>query len=162
VCRTPVLDPKVGETEHVFVGTFQHTIDDKGRLTMPAKWRDELESGLVITYGLDDCLFVFTEPRFKVVAEKVVAQGFESPESRDWSRYFLGKAETIELDKQGRILISQNLRSQFGLNGEVIVVGLYDRIEIWDPKKHQAMTERITAEPSAIAERWRDMMQGVK
>jgi MraZ protein len=152
----------VGETEHVFVGTFQHTIDDKGRLTLPAKWRDELEPALVITFGLDDCIFVFTETRFRTIAEKVALQGFESPEARDWSRYFLGKAETIEIDKQGRILISQGLRAQFGLNGDAVVVGLYDRIEIWAPAKHQAMNERITAEPSAIAKRWRDMMTGVK
>jgi MraZ protein len=152
----------MGEIEHVFVGTFQHTIDDKGRLTMPAKWRDELDSGLVLTFGLDDCLFVFTESRFKAIAEKITAQGFESPSGRDWSRYILGNAETIEIDKQGRILISPKLRSQFGLNGEVVVVGLFDRIEIWEPKKHQTMSERITAEPSAIAERWRDMMNGAK
>jgi MraZ protein len=160
--RTPVLGAKVGEIERVFVGTFQHTIDDKGRLTLPAKWRDELESDLVITYGLDECLFVFAQSRFKAIAEKVVAQGFESPNARDWSRYFLGNAETIELDKQGRVLISQHLRAHFGLNGEVVVVGLFDRIEIWEPKKHQAMSDRITAEPSAIAERWREMMQNAK
>jgi MraZ protein len=74
----------------------------------------------------------------------------------------LGNAETIELDKQGRVLISQHLRAHFGLNGEVVVVGLFDRIEIWEPKKHQAMSDRITAEPSAIAERWREMMQNAK
>lgn len=160
--RTPVLAPKVGEIERVFLGTFQHTVDDKGRLTLPAKWRDELESDLVITYGLDECLFVFAQSRFKTIAEKVAAQGFESPNARDWSRYLLGNAETIELDKQGRVLISQNLRSRFALNGEVVVVGLFDRIEIWEPKKHQAMHARIMAEPSAIAERWREMMQSAK
>lgn len=152
----------MGEIERVFVGTFQHTIDDKGRLTLPAKWRDELESGIVVTRGLDDCLFVFPESKFRAMAENVTAQGFESPNARDWARYILGNAEMVEIDKQGRILISQNLRSQFGLNGEVIVVGLYDRIEIWEPKKHRAMTERITAEPAAIAERMRDMMRGAQ
>jgi MraZ protein len=154
--------PKWEKIERMFVGTFSHTVDDKGRLTMPAKWRDELESALVITYGLDDCLFVFTESRFKQIAEKVVAQGFESPQARDWSRYFLGKAETIELDKQGRILISQAMRSAFGLNGEVVVVGLFDHIEIWEPRKHRAIDERLSAEPSAIAERWRDTMLAAK
>ena len=160
--RTPVLAPKVGEIEQVFVGTFQHTIDDKGRLTLPAKWRDELESGIVITRGLDDCLFVFPESKFKTMAEKVVAQGFENQNARDWERYILGNAETDEIDKQGRISISQKLRSALGLNGEVVVVGLYDRIEVWEPKKHQAMTERVTSEPSAIAERMRDLMRGAK
>ena len=160
--RTPVLALKVGEIEQVFVGTFQHTIDDKGRLTLPAKWRDELESGVVITRGLDDSLFVFPESKFKAMAEKVVAQGFENQNARDWERYILGNAETDEIDKQGRISISQKLRSALGLNGEVVVVGLYDRIEVWEPKKHQAMTERVTAEPSAIAERMRDLMRGAK
>ena len=146
----------------MFVGTFQHTIDDKGRLILPAKWRDELESELAVTFGLDDCLFVFSKSKFQAMAEQVVAQGFQTPKARDWARYILGNAEIVEIDKQGRILISQPLRTRFGLNGEVMVVGLYDRFEIWDPKKHQTMTERITAEPSAIAERMDDMMRGAK
>ena len=160
--RTTVLDLKVGETELMFVGTFQHTIDDKGRLTLPAKWRDELESELAVTFGLDDCLFVFIKSKFQTMAEKVVAQGFQTSNARDWARYILGNAEMVEMDKQGRILISQTLRTKFGLNGEVMVVGLYDRFEIWEPKKHQAMLERITSEPAAIAERMDDMMRSAK
>jgi MraZ protein len=152
----------VGEVERVFLGSFQHTIDDKGRLTLPAKWREELESGVVVTRGLDDCLFIFPESKFKAMADVVDAQGFENPDARNWERYIFGNAEVVEIDKQGRILISQNLRSQFGLNGEVVVVGLYSRIEVWDPKKHQAMTERITSDPSATAERMRDMIRGSK
>lgn len=146
----------------MFVGTFQHTIDDRGRLTLPAKWRDELESELAVTFGLDDCLFVFPKSIFQKMAEKVVAQGFQTSNVRDWARYILGNAELVEIDKQGRILISQPLRTRFGLNGEVMVVGLYDRFEIWEPKKHQAMIERITAEPAVIAERMDNLMRGAK
>jgi len=146
----------------VFLGSYQHTIDDKGRLTLPSKWRESLDTNVVVTRGLDDCLFVIPESKFQTMAEAIDAQGFESNDARDWERYLFGMAEIIEIDKQGRILIPQTLRSQFGLNGEVMIVGVYSRIEIWDPKKYQAMTERITSEPSAIAQRMREMMRGEK
>ncbi len=146
----------------MFLGSHQHAIDEKGRLTLPAKWRAELASGVVVTRGLDDCLFIFPQPKFEQMAQVIDAQGFESADAREWERYIFGLAEQEDIDKQGRILIPQNLRGQFKLQNEIMVVGLFSRIEVWDPEKYKAMTERIEADPPAMAERMRQMMRAAK
>jgi MraZ protein len=146
--------------EHVFLGSSQHTIDDKGRLTLPAKWRDELSSGVVVTRGLDDCIFIFAQPRFESMAHEIDMQGFEGSDAREWGRYLFALAEMVEIDKQGRILLPQNLRTNFGLNGEVMVVGLNSRIEVWNPDKYKEMTKRVTSDPAGTAERMRQLIRG--
>jgi MraZ protein len=139
----------------VFFGTFQHAIDDKGRLTLPAKWRDYVEPRLVITRGIDDCVFILAESRFIQIAKLVDEKGFESADARAWARYLFANAEIVEVDKQGRILVPQSLRAEFGLNGEVTLVGAFSRIELWHPEKYKAMNARVTADPAALAERVR-------
>ncbi len=146
----------------MFLGSHQHAIDEKGRLTLPAKWRTELATGVVITRGLDGCLFIFPQPTFEQMALAVVAQGFESADSRGWSRFIFGEADQVELDKQGRILIPQSLRGEFKLDHEVTVVGLFDRIEVWDPAQYTEMMTRVQSDPNAIAERMRLMIRNVK
>jgi len=146
----------------VFFGTFQHAIDEKGRLTLPSKWREKIESKVAITRGLDDCLFILPESRFLAIAEKVDAQGFESADAREWGRYLFAKSEMLDVDKQGRILVPQDLRAEFGMNGEVTLVGVYSRIELWNPPKYQAMNARVTADPAALAERIRPLLYGQK
>lgn len=146
----------------MFFGTFQHVVDEKGRLTLPSKWRDYIESKMVVTRGLDDCLFIMTETRFRAIAENVDAQGFESTDAREYGRYLFANAEMLDVDKQGRILVPQNLRTEFGMNGEVVAVGVYSRIELWNPEKYQAMNARVTADPVALAERMRPMLRGPK
>src|SRR5512135_1328808 len=108
----------------MFFGSHQHTIDDKGRLTLPAKWRSELAGGVVVTRGLDDCLFVFPKEKFEAVARDMDLRGIELADARSWARYFLGMAADAETDKQGRVLIPQNLRDFAKLDGEVMVVGV--------------------------------------
>jgi MraZ protein len=146
----------------VFSGTFQHAIDEKGRLTLPSRWREFVEPKMVITRGLDDCLFILTETRFRAIAENVDAQGFESADARAYERYLFANAEMIDVDKQNRILVPLSLRSEFGMNGEVTVVGVYSRIELWNPQKYQAMNAHITADPAALAERMGPMLRGPK
>ncbi|MCX7837947.1 MAG: division/cell wall cluster transcriptional repressor MraZ [Anaerolineae bacterium] len=142
----------------MFLGTFQHAIDEKGRLTLPSKWRDYVEAKVVITRGLDDCLFILPETRFVEIAKIVDAQGFESTDAREWGRYLFANAEMVEVDKQGRILVPQPLRTEFGLNGEVTLVGVFSRIELWHPEKYKAMNARVTADPVALAERVRALL----
>lgn len=108
---------------------------------------------MVITRGLDDCLFVLTETRFIEIAKRVDAQGFENADARGWSRYLFANAEMVEVDKQGRILVPQALRTEFGMNGEVTVVGVFSRIELWNPDKYRAENARVTSDPAALAER---------
>lgn len=115
----------------MFLGEFSHTVDDKGRLTLPAKFRPELEKGVVITRGVDRCLYVFTAAEFQLLAERISTLPMTNADSREFSRHFFSGASDVELDKQGRILIPQNLREYAGINGEVIVAGVNKRIEVW-------------------------------
>jgi MraZ protein len=149
----------MGDTERMFFGSHQHTIDDKGRLTLPAKWRSELAGGVVVTRGLDDCLFIFQKAKFEAVAAELDEQGIELRDARDWTRYFLGMAVDAESDKQGRILIPQNLRDFAKLDGEVVVVGVVSRIEVWNPEKHRAANAKIESDVSAVAERMGQVMK---
>ncbi len=144
----------------MFVGTYQHTIDDKGRLTLPAKWRSELAGGVVVTRGVDKCLYILPRSRFEAMAKEIDEQGLERADARAWSRHFTGKATDVEADKQGRIVIPQNLREFAGLDGDVTVVGVVSRIEVWDPKRHMDAEEKIESDVENVAERIGAMMRG--
>ncbi|HEX9077513.1 MAG TPA: division/cell wall cluster transcriptional repressor MraZ [Anaerolineae bacterium] len=143
----------------MFFGSHQHTIDDKGRLTLPAKWRSELAGGVVVTRGLDDCLFIFPKSKFQAIAEEIDRQGIELGDARSWARYFLGMAADAESDKQGRILLPQNLRDFAGLDGEVVVVGVVSRVEVWSPERHKQANAKIESDVSAVAERMGQIMK---
>ena len=116
----------------MFLGEFTHTIDDKGRLTLPSKFRADLGHGVVVTRGVDKCLFVFTLAEFQRLADRIGTLPVTQVVAREFSRHFFSGASDVELDKQGRILIPQNLREYAGLDGDVIVVGISQRIEIWN------------------------------
>lgn len=143
----------------MFFGSHQHTIDDKGRLTLPAKWRSELAAGVVVTRGLDDCLFVFPKEKFEAIAREMDLQGIELADARSWARYFLGMAADAETDKQGRVLIPQNLRDFAHLDGEVVVVGVVSRIEVWSPERYKKANARTEQDVAAVAERMGQIMK---
>ncbi len=143
----------------MFFGSFQHSIDDKGRLTLPAKWRSELAGGVVVTRGLDGCLFIFPKDKFEAMALETDAQGIALADARAWSRYLLGHAADVEPDKQGRVLIPQDLRSFAGINGEVVVMGVMSRLEVWNPQRYKEANEHLEADANAVAERMGHTMQ---
>ncbi len=143
----------------MFLGSNNHSIDDKGRLTLPAKWRAELASGVVVTRGLDDCLFVFPQSKFESIAAEIDQAGIEFADARAWARYIAGMAEQIEVDKQGRILIPENLRGFANLNGEVVVLGVVSRIEIWNPVKFKENNTAIESNAPVVAERMGQIMK---
>jgi len=145
----------------VFLGTNNHTIDDKGRLTLPAKWRAELASGVVVTRGLDECLFVFPLAKFETIAAEIDQTGIELADARQWARYIAGMAEQLEVDKQGRILLPENLRQFGGLNGEVVVLGVVSRIEIWNPAKYRENNLAVESNAAVVAERMGQLMHRV-
>ncbi len=145
-----------------FLGTHTHNIDEKGRLTLPVKWRDGLVDGVMITRGLDKCLFVFPKGKFDVVLQRLMELPFEIADARNWVRYIGGNADEAEFDKQGRILISQNLRNFASLNGEVVVVGALDRIEVWNPEKYAEIDKSVETDASALAERFGQMIRQTK
>lgn len=116
----------------MFMGEYNHTIDAKGRLIIPAKFREVLGDEFVVTKGMDGCLFVFDNPEWQVFADKLRGLPMIDKEARQFTRFFLAGAAGVEVDKQGRILLPAVLRSFAGLEKEVALVGVGSRIEIWD------------------------------
>ncbi len=116
----------------MFMGEYNHTIDAKGRLIIPAKFRELLHDEFIITRGLDGCLFVFPNEEWQILEEKLRTLPLTQKNARKFTRFFMGGAATCELDKQGRILIPQNLREFANLEKDVVLSGNLNRIEIWD------------------------------
>lgn len=116
-------------------GEFNHSIDTKGRLIIPSKFRDILGEDFVITKGLDGCLFLYPNNEWKLFEEKLRTLPLTNKDARTFKRFFLGSAVEGGLDKQGRVLISSALRAFANLEKEVVLVGVLDRVEIWDKAK---------------------------
>jgi MraZ protein len=136
----------------LFLGSHQHNIDNKGRLTLPSKWRGELNGSVVITRGMEGCLYIFPQAKFEQIASEIDRQGIAFAQVRAWARYLGAESDAVEVDGQGRILITQHLREYAGLNGIAIVVGLMSRIEVWSPEKYKAVNAELEANAAAISE----------
>ncbi len=120
----------------MFTGASFNSIDAKGRVVIPQKFRDELsENGFVITRGMDGCVYIYPKPRFEEMKNKLMQMQSTSVEARKLSRFLLAFAEEGEFDAQGRAAISQPLREYAGLNKDILTTGILDRIEIWDKTK---------------------------
>lgn len=116
-------------------GEYIHTIDAKGRVTIPAKFRDELGSRFVVTRGLEDCLSAYSFERWKRIEDKLSEISLTNKAGMKLTRLIMGNAIECEVDKMGRILITQTLRDKAGLDKDVVLLGLGDRIELWDKAK---------------------------
>lgn len=116
----------------MFMGEYLHTIDNKGRLIVPAKFRESLGDKFIATKGLDNCLFVFPLKEWKIFEDKLKQLPISRPNARSFVRFFFSGATECELDKQGRILLPANLREYASLDKDVILAGVMNRIEIWD------------------------------
>ena len=123
----------------MFYGEFEHALDSKGRVIIPAKFREIFKENYVeqfyITRGLDQCLFVFTEDTWKIQEKKFRELSFTKSESRRFNRLFFSGACDVICDKQGRILIPEYLKNYAGIKAEVMVIGVSDRMEIWAKEK---------------------------
>jgi len=118
----------------MFLGQFQHNLDDKGRLMIPARYRELLEGGAFITQGFDKCLMVMTETYFTQVYERIEAMNLIDPTARLLRRLIISNAYPVAADKVGRILVPQNLRAFLGIeNGELVVAGQGEYFEVWTP-----------------------------
>lgn len=151
---TPVDNPcdGAGKYNHMFIGEYQHSVDDKGRLAIPAKFRDALKTGGVITRGLDNCLFLFSKAQWAVLSEKLAALPLSQANSRAFARLMLAGAMEVDLDGQGRILIPGFLRQYAKLESGVIVAGLMNRLEVWDEKVWKQYKSRAEEDSTDIAE----------
>lgn len=137
----------------MLLGEYRHNLDSKGRIAVPAKFRAKLSAGAIITRGLDRCLFVFSGKEWEVLAQKLIALPLAAANSRAFVRLMLAGAMDVELDKQGRILIPDYLREYSGLKKEAILVGLYNRIEIWDSEAWKQYKTKTESASDEIAEK---------
>lgn len=135
----------------MFFGEFEHTIDDKGRLTIPARFRDELSEGMFISRGLDGCLFVYPLDSWKALEEKVATLPLTKENARYFSRLIYSGSE-CKLDKQGRTLLPAPLRKHAAIENEVVIIGVNSRLEIWSKARWQEVTARLEHEGAAFAE----------
>jgi len=129
----------------MFIGEYHHSIDEKGRVAVPKKFRRELIKGGVVTRGLDNCLFIYTKKEWQVLADKLASLPISKANTRAFARLMLAGAMEIEIDKQGRILLPDYLRKYGRIKKQVVIAGLYNRIEIWDKmlwEKYKTNTER--------------------
>lgn len=129
----------------MFIGEYQHTVDDKGRLAIPIKFRKLLTKGAVVTRGLDYSLFLFSKEEWDKLATKLADLPLGKANSRAFARLMLAGAMEVNLDKQGRIVLPEYLRGYAGLSKNVVVAGLFNRLEIWNSgvwDKYKGLTEK--------------------
>ncbi len=141
------------------MGEFAHNIDRKGRLIMPAKFREELGERVVVNRGLDGCLYVYTLDQWQIVYEKLSMLPTTKKDARKYQRLMLSKASECDLDGQGRILIPANLVSLAELEKECMIVGVANHIEIWAKHKWERMEEEEEGSFEEIAESLSDFME---
>lgn len=140
----------------MFLGEFNHTIDDKGRLTIPARYRPALATGIVVTRGLDGCLALYDTAGWDALAEQVDALPVTDRRARDFRRFIFGSAAEATPDRQGRVLVPAYLRQYAGIDGEVTIVGMNTFIEIWNRETWQAMRQDVEND-EGNAERWAEL-----
>lgn len=139
----------------MFLGEYTHTIDEKGRLTIPAKFRGELASGLVVTRGFDNNLMVFPLGEWQDLAKRIIERPIGEDDVRTFRRRVFSGAVDISPDSHGRIVLPPYLRDFAGIDGEVVVAGLYNYVEVWSTEAWNEV--RLTIEQSSDAARWADL-----
>ncbi len=139
----------------MLIGEYRHVIDDKNRLSLPAKFRRETGKKVVITSGLDSCLFIFTLKSWESIAERLSSSDSSilQADNRSFNRYLLGGAVEIDVDALGRMLIPEYLVSRAKLGRNVVIVGVRDRAEIWDEEKWNAYRKDVESKADALAEK---------
>ena len=133
----------------MLIGEYEHTIDAKGRLSMPAKLRRDMGEAFIVTKGLDGCLFAFSQEEWKNFETKLKALPLSDKNARNFVRFFLAGATECEIDKQGRFLIPSNLRESAKLEKEAVIIGVGTRLEIWNRDVWASKDEEISADEIA-------------
>lgn len=141
----------------MFIGEYKHTIDAKKRLALPAKFRKELGAAVVITRWLDNCLVIFPETEWQVMSDKLGKLPASQPEARGFSRILLGGAMLVDLDNLGRILIPEYLKGYADLKKNVVVCGLFNRLEVWDEEKWNIYKTKIEKNVGDLAEKLKEL-----
>jgi MraZ protein len=140
----------------MFYGTHEHTIDDKNRLTLPAKFREGLGGGVVLVPGIDGTVDVYPRKSWEASVERITALDSLNREAREMKRFVFGGTTVTELDKQGRVLVPPDLARHAGLGKEVAVVGVHDHVEIWGRSEWASHVSAIEGSVGDVAERAAD------
>jgi len=135
----------------MFIGEYKHNLDAKGRLAIPAKFRDELKGGAVVTRGIDNCLTLYTLQQWQKIADQLANLPTSNPSARAFARLMLAGAMAVDIDRVGRIIIPQYLRKFAHLSQAVVIAGLYNRIELWNEKEWQAYQAKAEKDTGNIA-----------
>lgn len=135
----------------MLIGTYTHDLDPKKRLTLPSKWRNDLGKKVVVTNGLDNSLFIFSIKEWDRVAEKLSISGFGNKDTRDFNRFMLGNAFETDVDKSGRIVIPDSLKSFAKLSDKIVLAGMHARVEVWNEDAWKQFTTKISGEADVLA-----------
>ena len=136
----------------MFMGEYHHTIDEKGRIIIPSKFREDLGEKFIITRGIENCLFVYSLSSWEKITNKLESLPFTKKDVRQFVRFFLSGATTAEFDKQGRVNVTSPLISYADLQKDCVVIGTGDRLEIWSQENWNAFFESASSNMSDIAE----------
>ena len=136
----------------MFIGEFQHSIDEKGRLSVPVKFRPDLSIGLVLTRGLDGCLWLYPIGKWQGIVNEVAKLPFTQKNARSFSRFILSGAMDLKIDKAGRIILPKYLADYAGIKSKVVVIGMNDRLEIWSENRWQSFKEEMEENSDEVAE----------
>jgi len=140
----------------MLIGEYTHTLDDKNRISLPSKFRTEVGKKIVVTYGLDNCLFLFPQKEWQVIAKKLAERGMLQADTRGFNRFMLGGAVEIEVDSIGRILLPDHLRDFAGVSGKkdnAVFVGVYDKVEVWSESRWKAYKKQVVSKALGLAEK---------
>ena len=137
----------------MFMGEYQHSIDDKGRLTIPSKFRENLGPQFIVTRGLDNCLFVYPMSEWSVLEQKLKSLPLMKSDARAFSRFFFSGATECELDKQGRVNLPNHLCEYAKLDKDCVVIGVSNRVEVWSKASWEGYTQQSEEAFNEIAEK---------
>lgn len=136
----------------MLIGEYRHTLDTKKRISLPSKFRKEVGKKIVITRGLDNCLFLYTEKEWKNISKQIGGLGMGQSGTRDFSRFILSGATEIEVDTAGRMLIPEHLIDFAAIKSKIVFAGVYTRIELWDEEAWDKNISQVSKSVDAMAE----------
>lgn len=137
----------------MFIGEYEHSLDEKKRISLPKSFRAALGKKVVMTRGLDNCLFIYSQKSWEKVAEKLQTLSFAQADTRGFNRFILSGAAEVDVDSAGRILIPDHQKEFAGLKKNVVFAGVSDRVEVWEASRWQAYKSRIEKQADALAEK---------
>ncbi len=137
----------------MFIGEYQHTLDPKNRIIMPSKFREKLGDSFVMTKGLDNCLFVYSSQEWTIVEEKLKSLPMTNKDARAFVRFFFAGACECELDKQGRVLMPNNLKEYAKIDKELVIIGVSTRIEVWSREEWNKFNSDANISYEDVAEK---------